>query len=340
MNTFNFASANAQNCASPITTPVSVVGEYAVDKDGFPIEGAQAPVYLKKNLPIALEFSHKVPFLTYPSMNDFFEIADVWEGSTVFAGRSTLRNLARCFLFPADDYYCREFTIDAGYLRGKLLLQRHMEDISDQKEGYGAVFERTVTAGAHPEANSYNQFVTYSVGEHNLMVRCDVDCVTDLKSKRPLGLTTKKVKRMKKGTGYYPMGPPSYFQEQWLQMVLSGTYMLIIGERDEGAVNTDRANIVKLSTHSAATLATLGGLSSARQQEVFDGLNAALSWIKQCFEQTMASKREAADALSQAQIRFTIAGGRKQLVFVPVAKTQHVEMLSENVVQGINVLAT
>ena len=124
------------------------------------------------------------------------------------------------------------------------------------------------------------------------------------------------------------MGPPSYFQEQWLQMVLSGTYMLIIGERDEGAVNTDRANIVKLTTHSAPTMATQ------------DSLNAALSWIKQCFERNMASKREAVDTLSQAQIRFTIAGGIKQLVFVPLAKTQHVEMLSENVVQGINVLTT
>lgn len=340
MNSFDFNSVTAINCASPVTVPVSIVGEYAVDKDGFPIEGAPPPVYVKKSLPIAIEFSHKVPFLTYPSMNDFFEIADVWEGSTVFAGRSTLRNLARCFLFPADDYYCREFVIDAGYLQGKLLLQRHMQDISDQKEGYGSVFERAVTTGAHPDSHSYNQFVTYPVGEHNLMVRCDVDCLTDLKSKRSLGLTTKKVKRKKNGSGFYPMGPASFFHEQWLQMILSGTYRLIIGERDEGAVNTDRANIVSLTSHSASTLATQGVLSSAKQQEVFDGLNAALSWIKQCFEQTIASQRQAADVLTQAQIRFTTTGGRKRLVFVPMTKAQHVEMLSDNVIQGINVMST
>lgn len=136
------------------------------------------------------------------------------------------------------------------------------------------------------------------------------------------------------------MGPASYFHEQWLQMVLSGTYALIIGERDEGSVNTDRASIVKLSTYTAATLAAQGELSSARQQEVFDGLSAALSWIKQSFQQEIATKRSAADVVVQAQIRFSKAGGRKQLIFEPLAKAQHVEMLSENVMQGINVFAS
>lgn len=340
MKSFNFSSTHKLNCSSPVKVPASVVGENSVDKDGFIIEGAQAPVFANKQTPFSIEFSHKVPTMAYPSMNDYFEVEDVWEESNVFAGRSTLRNLARCFLFPVEDYYCREFVIDAGFVQGKLFLQRHPDDaLQHQEEGYGIVFERAVTKGAHPESKSYNQFLSYPIGEHNMMVRCEVDCV-DAKTQQPIGVTTKKVKRKKNGQGYYPMGPPSYFAEQWLQMVLSGTSVLVIGARDEGPQDTGRANIVSMTSCSVEKAATNGELSPARQQQVFDGLSAALTWIKQCFQQAIASKTESVDQLAQAQIRFTTGGGsRKELVFVPVRKSEHVEMVSENVIQGINEFA-
>jgi len=337
MKAFNFNSIPKINCNSPLKSPASVVGENSVDKDGFIIEGAQAPVFTNKQTPFTIEFSHKVPTMAFPSMNDYFEVDDVWEESNVYAGRSALRNLARCFLFPADDYYCREFVIDAGFLQGKLFLQRHLDDaLSHQEEGYGIVFERAVTKGAHPESKSYNQFLSYPLGEHNMMVRCEVDCV-DAKKQQPVGVTTKKVKRKKNGQGYYPMGPPSYFAEQWLQMVLSGTSALIIGARDEGFQDTGRANIVSLTSYRPESAAAHGELSPARQQEVFDGLSAALSWIKLCFQQ---AKSGPVDQLAQAQIRFATGGGnRKELVFVPMRKAEHVEMISENVIQGINEFA-
>ena len=330
MQHFNFNSVFSEvGTASPLDVPVEIVAGYAADRDGFPIEGAQPPLYANKSTPFTIEFSHEVPAMAFPTTGDFFEIDDLWKNCDVFAGRSTVRNLGRCFLFPVDDYFCREFVIDAACCNGKLFLQRHQDDaVLKQEEGYGIVFERAVTKGSHPEAHAYNQFVTYPIGDHHMFVRCEVDCV-DSKTERSIGVTTKKIKRKKNGQGFYPLANPNYFQEHWLQLALCGASHLVIGHRDEGFTNTDSATITKLEVNSMEQLAVRGELDTRKQREIFASINAILTWIKRCFK---AAKPTAGCLLEQAQIRFSVASGSKQLTFALVPPAQHVEFVSEDIV--------
>lgn len=334
---YDFTKVEGSNKVSPLGTPPVRVGSIVVDRDGFPIEGASPPFFAMKNPPFTIEFSHAKPADMYPSSKDLFEIGDAWETADVLSGRGSIRNLARCLLFPADDYYCRDFIIDAAFMKGKLLFQRHPDDaISHQEEGYGIVFEKAMVSGAHPEAHALNEFLTYSVGEHSLLTRGETDCL-DKKSMRPIGLTTKKIKKNKKG-GYYDLATPNYYQEQWLQMVLSGTAYLIIGARDEGPRDIGSACINKLYSLTAAQAAAKGELSASKQQQVFDSLASVLTWIKRCFAQAVASGVCSADKLAQAQICFSKAGGRKSLTFGLVPEAQHVEFLPDQITEVLNAL--
>lgn len=333
---YDFRAVGGPTGASPLTNPPVKVGETSVDRDGFPIEGANPPFLAMKETPFPIEFSHATPADIYPSSKDFFEKGDAWETADVLSGRSALRNLARCSLFPVDDYFCREFIIDAAFVKGKLMLQRHPDDaISKQEEGYGSVFEKAMATPGHPEAHAFHEFVTYAVGEHSLLVRAETDCL-DKKSLRPIGLTTKKVKRNKKG-GYYDLASANYYQEQWLQMVLSGTAYLIIGARDEGLCDTGRASITKLYSLTPSQAAEKGELSAARQQQVFDSLARVLTWIKRCFSEA-ASGSALADGMAQAKICFSKADGAKSLTFTIQSPAQHVEFLPAQIVDVLNAL--
>jgi hypothetical protein len=321
-----------ENC--PLYQAPVIVGNVAVDREGFPVEGANPPVFRNTRTPFTIEFSNEVPADIYLSSSDFFEIeSDAWEFTDVFTGRSPLRNLGRYYLFPIDDYYCRDFIIDAAFKDGKLFLQRHPDDvISHQTEGYGIVFERAMTSGGHPGAHAFYQYITYNIGKHSLMVRCEIDCVKEAGSDKTVSLTTKKIKRKKQGNGYYPLASANYYQEQWLQMVLTGTSTLQVGTRDEGQRDTGVASIQQVQQFSLKQLAELGHMDEANQRRVFEGLLKTLSWIKANFSKTERENSAsycAPSGMLQAQIRFDKSSGEKRMAFQILKPSEHIEFISE-----------
>jgi hypothetical protein len=331
---YNFKTAN-QGLSVSLPKP-SRVGIKMVDRDGLPLEGETPPFLTAKPVPFQLSFSHETPADIYLQSKDFFELeGDHWERANVFSSRNCLRNLARCLLFPVDDYYCRDFVIDAAFLKGRLFLQRHPDTvISEQQEGYGVAFERAMATGTgNPDAYACHEFVTYPVGEHAILMRAETDCF-DNRSKAAIGLSTKKLKKNKRG-GYYDLGSSNYYQEHWLQMVLSGTSVLIVGALKEDPRIPDVATVDQLHRFTADDLTQKGQLTRERQQEVFNGLSSILSWIKMCFAKAVAARMCPADKLAQARITFSKVNGDKVLMFTVLADRQHVEFLSEEYVGAI-----
>lgn len=196
------------------------------------------------------------------------------------------------------------------------------------------MFERAMTAKrGNSEAHAFNEFVTYPVGDHAILMRCETDCLHE-RTKEAIGLSTKKVKKNKRG-GYYDLGTANYYQEQWLQMVLSGVSLLIVGSREESPADPENARIIQLHTFTVQQLAEQGGLDGARQREVFEGLASILSWIKNCFATAVDAGLCPTDQLAQARILFSKTGNRKHLQFVLLAEHEHADFLPEVFVQAV-----
>jgi hypothetical protein len=165
------------------------------------------------------------------------------------------------------------------------------------------------------------------LGDHAVLLRAETDCF-DSRSKNSIGLSTKKLKKNKRG-GYYDLGSPNYYQEHWLQMVLSGTSQLIVGTWKEDAHSAEVALIDQLHHFTIDNLADKGQLPRARQQEVFESLASMLSWIKGCFSKAVAAQLSPEDKLSQGRITFSKAGGQKTLTFALLLEAQHADFLPE-----------
>jgi hypothetical protein len=296
-------------------------------------------VFRARETPFSLEYSQQAPAGTRLNSNSFFEIeSDAWEFTDVFSGRNPLRNLGRYYLFPIEDYYCRDFIIDAAYKNGKLFLQRHPDDATTQQtEGYGINFERLMTSGGHPGIYASYQYVTYNIGEHSLMVRCEIDCVSEEGSDETINLTTKKLKRKKYGKGYYPLGNPGYFQEQWIQLVFTGASSLLVGSRDEGQYDSGVATIQQVQGFTRKQVAKLGEIDETKQRMVFEGLQTSLRWIRNSFKTIKETGEEfcAPSGILQAQIVFNKSKGEKSLEFNILKLSEHVDIVSESIAENL-----
>lgn len=329
--------------SSPLDVPSELLKRKVVDKDGSVLEGCDPPVYCGKKTPFEITYSHDPPILFHSPADEFFTLFDstqYWEDKTVFIGRGSLRSLGRCFLFPAEDYYCRDFILDVGYIDGRLIVQQHEDgsEVAMQKQGYGSVFEAEVTEIADQDTYALHEFLTMSIGKHKLMVRCTTDCIDGV-TKEPISLTCRCLKKRKKYDGYYPLINPTtvnYFQEHWLHMVLSNTNTLKMGIRIEETGVKDVARIDRIETFTIQDIAKHGQLDAIRQRSVFEGINGVFSWLLKSFEQAAAATPT--NGLLQGELRFSKTDGTKNLTLQMLTSNDCVELISDNTIEAINIL--